>query len=247
MVAPDGGAILCMRGEGGKPKTLKDGSTGWIHRLGGKPVRLPQKPPRTKPRFNAAILRGWMDITTPKMTREYAESLGVSQPSVVLLGACYTGNDTWAWPMRDSSGKIIGVRLRSNNGRKWAVAGSSNGLFMTQRCPSKVYVCEGPTDTAAAISIGLFAVGRPSCSGGGPAIVELVKKRGVKEVVIIADTDRKKRPDGSPWNPGLEGAQALKERLPVKSSIITLPCKDLREFVRNGGAASDLIRIERNG
>ncbi len=87
---------------------------------------------------------------------------------------------------------------------------------------------EGPTDTAAAISCGLFAIGRPSCSSGVHEILQLIRTcRTIHEVIIISDND----------GPGRNGALALQKLLKVKSCVVTLPCKDMREFHKIGGNA----------
>jgi len=85
-------------------------------------------------------------------------------------------------------------------------------------------VVEGPTDLCAALSLGYYAIGRPSCSGGVPHIVDHVKRSRVKEVVIVADND----------DPGIRGAKDLQRWLTVPSCLMVLPCKDLREFVKFG-------------
>jgi 5S rRNA maturation endonuclease (ribonuclease M5) len=86
-------------------------------------------------------------------------------------------------------------------------------------------ICEGPTDTAAALTLGYFGLGRPSCSGGTPHIIQTIKRLGILQVAIIADND----------GPGLAGAKMLMEHLNIACCILVLPCKDLREFIASGG------------
>ena len=49
-------------------------------------------------------------------------------------------------------------------------------------CPPQktLFVCEGPTDTAAAVELGLFAVGRPNCCCGGPEIKVYARRHDVQ-------------------------------------------------------------------
>jgi hypothetical protein len=69
--------------------------------------------------------------------------------------------------MCDGYGEVVGIRLRNERG-KFAVRGSRQGVFVAGVPAQKtLFVCEGPTDTAAAVDLGLFAVGRPNCCCGG--------------------------------------------------------------------------------
>jgi len=46
--------------------------------------------------------------------------------------------------MREASGKMIGIRLRGQDGRKWAITGSRQGLFMsTTNGNPLLFVTEG--------------------------------------------------------------------------------------------------------
>ena len=93
------------------------------------------------------------------------------------------------------------------------------------RPQSTLYVCEGPTDTAAAVELGLFAVGRPNCCCGGPEIRTYARRHSVRRVVLIADNDK----------PGLDGAKKVGGELRMPFAVYVPPAKDLREFVRLGG------------
>ena len=89
-----------------------------------------------------------------------------------------------------------------------------------------IVITEGPTDTAAALSLGLNAVGRSSCLSGVSLIRDLVHARQIRRVTIVADHDR----------PGMDGAHRLAAALPVLSRILVPPegIKDMRDWYRQG-------------
>jgi hypothetical protein len=147
--------------------------------------------------------------------------------------------------MRNGSNAIVGVRLRSGTGRKWAVKGSHQGLFIPQTDPSPMaYLVEGPTNTAAALSMGVFAIGRPNNVGGVFDIQALIKNLKIKRVVIVADTDDDKiRDDGTHFNPGADGACSLAEHLGIPNCTLLLPVKDMRDFVTLGGTNAMLNQL----
>jgi hypothetical protein len=216
----------CMRVE--SPHPVKSG--GWLH-LEKKPqfVPPPQKQQPVIPEINAAkLISEWAKETPAQWLESFAASLGVSAHSLAALNAAYAKQHrAWAFPMSNGHGQAVGIRLRSNDGRKWAVRGSKQGIFIPNIEPQRrLFVCEGPTDTAAALSMGLFAVGRPSCQGGNHDVLTLCVEKGIREVVIVSDNDE----------PGLNGARKLASELPTKTITYTPPAKDLREFYRSGGA-----------
>ena len=88
-----------------------------------------------------------------------------------------------------------------------------------------LYVCEGPTDTAAAVELGFFAVGRPNCCCGGPEIKIYARRMACSRVVVVSDNDK----------PGLDGARKVGGQLLLPFALYVPPAKDLREFVRLGG------------
>jgi hypothetical protein len=145
--------------------------------------------------------------------------------------------------MRDGAGQVVGVRLRADDGRKWAIRGSREGLFYPDRIPKDklAVICEGPTDTAAALSLGLWAVGRPSCLGGVSHLKTLFRRLPVRFAVIIGDNDAPKpRPQGGYWQPGLDGARRLMAALEMPCKLIIPPDKDIRTWLRAGADRQDL-------
>ncbi len=236
-ISADGAIAVCMRVE--SDRMAKNG--GFIHRITDAPIR-PLPPPRPIVRSilaNAgAMIDQWTAETPLSDLYAFADSIGVSAGSLAEIGACWASqHNAWAFPMRDGSGRTVGIRLRAEDGRKWAVTGSREGLFYPERVPQDhvAVVCEGPTDTAAALSIGLWAVGRPSCSGAVELIKALVDRLFISHLIIVADNDTpKQRPDGSWWIPGYAGAMRLAEAVKRPFKVVLPPVKDMRQWVASG-------------
>lgn len=218
----------------------RSGALGWRHRLGGtvhRRQRLVSKSVWTTD-FQEWLLRVErdQDRITDRELRKLSDQLGVSVSSLQRLGI---GRDrgAWSFPMRDGSERIIGIRLRSRSGKKFAVDGSKNGLFVPARLDRNgtLFLAEGPTDTAAALDLGLSAVGRPACQGGADLARVLVRRLKVQHLVVVGDRD----------GPGQEGARSVAEKLRAfvpKLSLIEPPApfKDLRDWLRGGATRSDV-------
>lgn len=228
-----GDSACCMRVESDTP--MKNG--GWLHRLADPAPRAenrkPERPPAPPPDF-AAMHEAWLKRTTLQEIEDHARGLGVSALALEELGAAWAWqHSAWAWPMKDGAGRIAGIRLRDVGGRKWAVPGSHQGVFVPcawPDMPREAVICEGPTDTAAALSIGLLGIGRPSCLGCEVALIETLKRMAVRRVIIAADHD----------GPGLAGAKKLAAQIRIPWKIIMPPEKDMRAWVA-AGATRDLF------
>jgi len=240
-IAPDGTAACCMRMQSDRP--LANG--GYYHWLTDQRPRQPAYRPRPRPRPKPSAdltetLTVWQSETTTAQLQHLAQALGVSQAALRDIGAVRSPESgAWAFPMCDPDGKIVGIRLRADNGRKWAVKGSRAGLMYGEEWAkyATVLICEGPTDTAAAMTLGFGAVGRPSCRGQEDMVRDTIRSyRG--DVVIVSDRDSpKKRPDGTLFFPGREGAEQLAKSLKRPLRIILPPCKDIRAWLRTGATA----------
>jgi hypothetical protein len=217
------GWIECMRVQSDRPAK----SGGWMHSGPSRSIP-PLPPPRVAaPTINATKLhRDWQGATPLDSITAFATGLGLSAPSLTALDAAYAQPHTaWAFPMRDGHGNIVGIRLRNEHG-KFAVRGSKQGIFIAKVPPQPtLFVCEGPTDTAAAVELGLFAVGRPNCCCGGTDIKIFARRQQCRRVVMISDNDK----------PGLDGARKVGAEIKLPFAVVVPPAKDLREFVCLGG------------
>lgn len=217
-------AVICMRVESDRP--TKNG--GWLHKeVVPQGYTKPVKAVEQVVDVSRLWLR-WFDETDYQRMSILAAELGVSTDALCALGCAWNGQ-AWAFPMKDEKGSAVGIRLRGTDGRKWAVKGSKQGLFIPEvDVQPTLYIVEGVTDAAAALTLGLYAIGRPSCLGCEEMIVGLIRAQKIKRAVIVADNDE----------PGLRGAEKLKRQLPVFTCVWSPPCKDLREFVNLGGSSA---------
>jgi hypothetical protein len=225
----------CMRVQ--SSKTAKSG--GWMHRIGDEPRRYIPPPPKPQPPTIDAVkmMQEWRAVTTSVAMEDFAASLGLSTEALTAVGTAWAApHAAWAFPMCDGYGNVVGIRLRNERG-KFAVRGSRQGIFLANVPAEKtLFVCEGPTDTVAAVELGLFAVGRPNCCCGGPEIRVYARRHDCTRVVLISDNDK----------PGLDGARKVGAELRLPFAIYVPPAKDVREFVRLGGTRAMIENTVRN-
>jgi len=181
---------------------------------------------------------------------DLAGQLGVTLASLQSISVGYVAGDELAalrarwegdapdmaftFPEQDGSGRIIGLSLRAQDGRKSAPTGSRRGLIVPSglsKLPNPVLIVEGATDVAACEVLGLGAVGRPSNSGGWEQLAELLNDR---DVLIVGENDAK---DSGLW-PGRDGAKTIAARIasergePVKWTLPPDGAKDVRSWLR---------------
>ena len=231
-VSADGEVACCMRVKSDRP--VRNG--GWLHRIAGTPPPpVPReyvpRPPRRPPPDWVALLRRLRRDTRAADVERLAAGLGVSPGSLLRLGVAWAApHRAWAFPMCNGRHETVGVRLRADDGRKWAVAGSRNGLFFPVglQGTGSLLVCEGPTDTAAMLNLGYDAIGRPSCTGAVEMVIQAVRTLRRRDVVVVADAD----------GPGIDGAdrmaRALTEAGRRPRVIRPLRGKDARAWVQAG-------------
>lgn len=164
----------------------------------------------------------------------HAADLGVRPESLVRLGVGQHASGALSFPMRNASGAIRGVRLRRHDGSKFAVRGSRNMLFIPdgfERRGRTVVVLEGPTDTAAALDLGLNAIGRPSALTCREDLFEAI--RWAATVVIVQDNDA----DG---RKGAEQIASDLARVRIQCKIMKAPgFKDMRQWRRAWNLTAD--------
>lgn len=236
------GTALCMRiGDGASQHIDQGHGLGHIHKPNGDIMPCTRRAAPVR-RYVAestntftldydAIFARWRANTSSTSLDLLAESLGVSRVSLERLGVVRCNERrAWAFPMHDAIRRVIGVRFRADDHSKFALPGSHSGLFIPAGLDTRstLLICEGPTDTAAALTLGFNAIGRPSCSGGTEHLCNILQAGRRRDVVIVADSD----------GPGRYGANLLADRLQGICTTIKLiethPHKDLREWLRVG-------------
>lgn len=215
LLAKDGGAAICHFVESERVV-----GQGFLHRLADPGHRrvYHQQPERPRPLISWDVLLRQFVPKNGELERA-AESLGVTADSLRALGCGWDG-EAATFPMRDSKGVVVGIRRRFPDGTKKSVTGGREGLFIPNvEKQKRVYVTEGPTDCAAVLSVGLYAIGRPSCSGGVDALKIVTHGH---RVTVMADND----------GPGRRGAEAL--AFAIGANVISPPTgiKDVRAWLK---------------
>jgi hypothetical protein len=208
------------------------------HRSYRRTVRLAPRPDAepTGENLDAVAAQYRATLTTAQVAK-LAESLGISETSLHALELGWDdARSTWSFPMRDGAGTLVGFRLRTASGSKFTRKGTHAGLFIpaSQQLSGRLFVAEGPTDTAALLDLGFPAIGRPSCSGGSHAIVQLARRLEVRDVVLVADADAA----------GRRGAEDLAREL-LRYAVVRIiepPQGDLRGWYSAGGATPSSIQ-----
>lgn len=253
LVAEDGTAAICARVE--SPKPVGNKGAGWLHRLSDTPIEPRFRPKRRKvdqtppPDFSKLVPQCEARL---KDMSKLCNRLGVSEESLRRLNVGWNGK-CYTFPMRDGWHRFVGIRLRSRTG-KFAVRGSKNALFwpigVGANSKNILFICEGPTDTAAMLDLGFDAIGRASCNTGKDYIIQAISDYD-RQVVIMADKDEpKKRPDGSINYPGIEGAMKLAEEIkPVVRSVRVIKPpkhKDMRAWLQAGATKAKVMLLVDN-
>ena len=232
-------AVICPRVEEGSTRLI-DGS-GYLHMLRYTSYTaddwIPEKE-RALPEHNEVLAiraRQWLNEITNKEVTELSESLGVSDESVNLMNVGWNkGMNAWTFPMfrvgsEANKRRLLGIKIRTKQGKKFCVKGSKQGLFIPNNFPKSgvVYVCEGESDTASLLTCGLRAVGRPTATGGVKLLGELLKNH---HVVVCMDRD----------GVGRKGANSLADYLRCHSEDVRMleppdKYKDMRDWLNGEG------------
>lgn len=234
------GVVCCMRIQSNKP--AKNG--GWIHSADTKALSTPAAPYVRQEEKKTDFYALWRELRRHTKSLELVglgEALGIHPQALWLMGCVwFEYHQAFVFPMYDGNGNMSGMRLRNLEGKKWAITGSKQGIFLQnlqgEDMPKMIAILEGPTDSAAAVSLGLKVIGRPSCMGCHEAVNETIKRFKITRAVIFADND----------DQGRIGADKLKETLSIKSCTFHPPAKDFREFVNLGGTLEALQSSVKN-
>ena len=212
-VSDDGGAVWC--GRVSKGSLRQNGGGQFLHRLNPdqfkaqdrRYVHVPQPRKTASPRQDWSTSLNYFAKEATNAIPELAQRLGVSVASLTSLNVGWHPDQKfWSFPERDGYGRLIGIITRYEDGTKKRLKGSKAGLAYADQWDTGVgpiLLVEGPSDTAALLTLGLTVVGRPSNAGGIDHLIALLSDvPRQREIVVIAERDEK--PDGK-W-PGRDGA-----------------------------------------
>jgi phage/plasmid primase-like uncharacterized protein len=218
----------------------------WLGIVDGQPIPKVIEPRPIEPKPERSVdpqmsedAERWFAAMKPQWRSHAAELLGISAKPLERLRVGWAEEyRATTWPMRDPDGRVVGIRLRCpTTARKWAVRGSRAGLFYPcdQKPESVLFVAEGPTDTAAVLSLGLRCVGVPSAGGCVDWLVDFIRRIESREVFVIADSDE----------PGMAGADRVVMAVQSMCSVNVIhpPAKDAREWIVSGLGVEDLQSI----
>ena len=180
---------------------------------------------------------------------QLATSLGVSAEALLQIRAGWnSGDQRYTFPELNDEGQIIGISTRAEDASKLTVFGSKRGLYIPTGVldsTGPILLPEGASDVAAAITMGLVAIGRSSAAGGRKLLAKLLTKLPKKrDIIVLGEMDASSTGN---W-PGKEAAIKLAEELASslgRTVYWALPPKgkDLREYLRL--SASDAMPVAR--
>lgn len=167
--------------------------------------------------------------------QDLAEQLGVTCDSLNAIGVGWCmSNDCWTFPERNGKREICGIVRRFNDGMKRAFAGGHRGLTLPKgfdEAGGTLYICEGASDVAAALSDGMRAIGRPAAHSGFDDLAVLLREFP-DEIMVVADNDES--------GTGTQGAERLARQLSnslqKRIDVSSPPAgyKDLRQWLNHG-------------
>lgn len=192
-------------------------------------------PPPAKWLDIATVAYQQATIERPHLLYELADQLGVDHEALrdIRVGwldadqiARVTSSEAqrrhargaYAIPERDGQRRVVGLALRHHDGSKAFVAGGRRGLivpvsFQPSRAAT-IWIVEGASDTAAILSDGGMALGRPSCELGRDDIryfTELLRDLSeTARLLVVAERDFKGR---TAWPPADHATRERCERL----------------------------------
>lgn len=168
---------------------------------------------------------------SPEQINQLADQLRLTPESLTRLEVGWSAHDqAWTFPEYNASFEVCGILRRYPDGQKTVMSGSKRGLCLPLGWADDkgvIYVCEGQSDTAAAIMCGHRAIGRPGKNAGISKLADVLRNRP-EDITIVLDND----PQSSISTPPCI-TKTLANLLGRSISIFQppTPYKDLREFL----------------
>ena len=255
----DGNAIKCMRVKSDHPCD----KGGWFHFDKPLDVNRVAATAEPAPKIDAEPLAKefYLHEEAASVRQELSEHLNVTVESLELLRVgvgwdSHDGSRFASFPARDATGKVVGITRRYRDGSKKTMRGTSSGLFYSldwEKMPGVILIVEGASDVAAALSLGICAIGRPSCIGGVAELKQMLAGKN-RKAVILGENDEKPHKRGirdyCPSDckgclhcfPGKAGAEHVSKELSLPYVMPLFGKKDLREMKESRAVWLDLLR-----
>lgn len=246
--------VRCVRVPSNRPSHSKRGEHAWVHVLDGKTpdfevVPVYSRKYRDRHEVLASVCKFYEHPDAQEVRRDVAAQLGVSSRALdamrVGFGVDGNGAEFSSWPSKDAGGEYIGITRRYFDGSKKTIFRMQSGLFYSDTpgalSQNPVLIVEGGSDVAAAFTIGLCAIGRPSNTGGA----SMIRNMGFNKMIVLGENDEQPEKRGkfqwcpidcpgcSHCFPGLFGAKLTAEQLGCKYIMPPNGCKDLRDVLAN--------------
>lgn len=171
---------------------------------------------------------------TSGQVEDLAHHLKVSAEALTALEVGWSADDqAWTFPEFNGGNEICGILRRFPDSRKLVVQGGKRGLSLPsgwRERQTTLYICEGQSDVAAALSKGINAIGRPGKTAGLRHLVQLCRNVA-QAIVVVVDND--KNDDGRQVQAFV---RQLSNQLQKEIGIFRPPqdFKDLRDFLTTG-------------
>lgn len=233
-VSEDGKFAICSR-----VPIYSQGGT--LHKLSKKiDYRKLDVNPITKKKYQPInwnkIQNLYSQAITPKQIQKFGQAKGLSYDSLVSLGIGFD-DMFYTFPLYDCDFLMVGIQRQNLEGKKLMVKGSHNGIFLPRALDinSALFVTEGASDCAAALDLGLNAIGKLNNTSGNKIVEKIVNKFQL-DTYIIADNDKNR----AGQNGAFELAKLIR-RNGMRVKIIIPPCNDLREWKNKFGLTRQYI------
>ena len=187
LVSDDGNFVICTKVSS---KKKYEAYSGWLHKLSDANFKKPKKVIKSKDysRNINHIQSVYQNLDKDFLTR-FANKLNVAPIVLYHLGVGYDKKSQFYFPMFNADFKMIGLKIRAFNGKRWCVPGSRLGVYIPDDFNSseEVYICEGESDTAAMLNLGYNAIGKASATSCRNILKELLNCCPI--ITIVSDYD----------------------------------------------------------
>lgn len=236
LVSEDGSAAICRRTEKGSVK--KCGKAGWLHILGDfnpQKYQIPEKPYVDWAKHTFQF--GLNALNHGGEMRRYLRQYQLNWQTVMRFNVGWT-NGWLTIPMYGVNGKTTGIQRRQKKTKRFMLH-SEMGVFLPsaflQYKAKTLAVCEGWTDTVAALEYGFAAsVGKMNAFVGDELVLYYAKRLGCERAIIFADYND----DGV----GQDGAQQTAGLLCNEMEVMVVQTpSDLRDCKLKGMSIQEVI------